>query len=178
MKQTLGLLWVIGALSFGGAPAFAAAEIEFEADAPWKETQQALPPYPQDTDLIELKLDGPDTGFDYRIDAKSLLLGADGVVHYTAILTSHSGVSNVLREGLRCATKQYKTYGYGTSELTLVALEKSEWRKIEGQGQAGFRRELLNHYMCDSLHIALQPVQILKRLQHPASFSSRPDPGF
>ncbi len=176
MKQTLCLLLVSGALGFGGALVFAAPEIEFEADAPWKESQQALPPYPQDADLIELKLDGPGTEFDYRIDTKSLLSGADGVVHYTVILTSRSGVINVLREGLRCATKQYKTYGYGTPELTLVALEKTEWRKIEGQGHAGFRRELMNYYLCDSLRIPLQPVQILKRLEHPPSFSSPRDP--
>jgi len=174
VKRTTCLA-LFGALSLSG-PLFAAPEIELDEPAPWKESQQALPPYPQDADLLEFKLDGPGSAFEYRIDSKSLLLAGDGVVHYTVVLASRTGVINVLREGLRCATKQYKTYGYGTPELTLVALEKSEWRKIDSQGPARFRRDLLNYYLCDSLRIPLQPVQILKRLQHPPSFSSTPDP--
>ncbi|MBI3344687.1 MAG: CNP1-like family protein [Gammaproteobacteria bacterium] len=176
VKQTLCLI-VFGALSLT-RPLFAAPEIEFDEPAPWKESQQALPSYPQDADLLEFKVDGPGSAFEYRIDSKSLLLAGDSVVHYTVVLTSRTGTTNVLREGLRCATNQYKTYGYGTPELTLAALERSEWRKIESQGPARFRRDLLNYYLCDSLRIPLQPVQILKRLQHPPDFSSTPNPGF
>lgn len=176
VKQALCLI-ALGAFSLSSR-LLAAPEIEFDEPAPWKESQQALPPYPQEVDLLEFKLDGPDSAYAYRIDTKSLLLAGDGVVHYTVVLTSNTGATNVLREGLRCATNQYKTYGYGTPELALVALEKSEWRKIESQGSGRFRRDLLNYYLCDSLRIPLQPVQIRKRLQHPAGFSSTPNPGF
>ncbi len=170
MKQTLCLI-IFGALSLS-RPLVAAPEIEFDESAPWKESQQALPSYPQDTDLLEFKPDGADSAFEYRIDSKSVLVSEDGVVHYTLVLTTRTGISNVLREGLRCSTKQYKTYGYGTAERTLAALEQTEWRKISSVGPAHFRSELLNYYLCDSLRIALQPAQILKRLQHPPDFSS------
>jgi hypothetical protein len=170
MKRTMCLA-LFGALSLS-RPLFAAPEIEFDEPAPWKESQQALPPYPQDADLLEFKLDGPGSAFEYRVDSKSLISPEDGVVHYTVLLTSNTGTTNVLREGMRCSTKQYKTYGYGTPDHKMEALRETDWKKISNQGPNRFRSDLLNYYLCDAHRIPLQPAQIVDRLKHPPDISS------
>ena len=165
MKRTICFA-LFGLLSLS-RPLLAASEIELEEPAPWKESPQGLPGYPQQDDLIEFKIDGPDANFEYRIDSKSLVSAEDGVVRYTVMLTSGSGVLNVLREGVRCSTKEYKTYGYGTPEGKMEPLKETDWKKITQSGPARFRRDLLNYYLCDAQRVPVQPAQIIERLKHP-----------
>ncbi|MEO6696781.1 MAG: CNP1-like family protein [Gammaproteobacteria bacterium] len=174
MKRTICFA-LFGLLSLS-KPLFAASEIEFDEPAPWKESPQALPDYPQQDDLIEFNIDGPGANFEYRLDSKSLVSAEDGVVRYTVVLTSGTGVTNVLREGLRCSTKEYKTYGYGTPEHKMESLRETEWKKITQSGPARFRRDLLNYYLCDVHRDPVQPAQILERLKHPPNLSSTYSP--
>lgn len=174
MKRTICFA-LFGLLSLS-RPLSAASEIEFDEPAPWKESPQALPDYPQQDDLIEFKIDGPDADFEYRIDSKSLVLSEDGVVRYTLVLTSSTGATNVLREGLRCSTKEYKTYGYGTPDHKLEPLNETDWKKIINSGPARFRSDLLNYYLCDAFRIPQQPGRIVERLKHPPNLSSTSSP--
>ena len=138
-------------------------EREIQEPEAWKEQGKSLlPPTPQAEDLVEVPSDL--SGYTVSLDAKHLSLGDDWVVRYTVVLESRSGARNVYFEGLRCDTKEYKTYGYGTGGGELQEFPGSEWRPVVRSGPAPFRFELLSFYFCDSIQRPLAPEKILQIL--------------
>lgn len=140
---------------------------EFTEPAPWKETEKTLPPYPNDEDLLPVQLSAGSSSFEYFIDAKTLSSTSDDVVSYTLVLSSNNGAKNVMREGIRCGMRQYKTYAYGSGDGVLQAVQEPSWQKIVRTGPLSFRNDLYNYYLCNEFHQALQPKQIIDRLKHP-----------
>lgn len=117
----------------------------------WKERGFELPPYPQEADLIELRLDAPNARFRYFIDGANLRIGTDQVVRYTLVVRSQTGAENVAVEGLRCDTPQYKVYAYG-SHGSFTTVTKGEWQRI-GPGEVDpAQRELQRYYLCQPGH--------------------------
>lgn len=143
-----------------------------EIDVRWQEQEKPLPAYPQDADLIEIKPDGARGPHRYRLDTQSLATHPDGVVAYTVIVQSESGAQNVLFEGIRCATKEYKTYGVGTTEHRLQPVKETSWRRIFNKDPIRHRIELYTYYVCDANQFVLPPKSIIKRLRHPGRIPS------
>jgi len=67
----------------------------------WKEADVRLPPYPKDADLIEFQVSSGVT-FRFFIDAASLSVTDDGVVRYTLVARSPSGIANVSFARIPC----------------------------------------------------------------------------
>jgi hypothetical protein len=132
-----------------------------EPDAPssvregrkWEEQAVRMPAWPQDADLIEIKVDGSDGRFRHYIDGKTLSIGEDDVVRYTLVTESGSGARNVSYEGLRCTPKgRFKVYAYGTGQdssgrFTPTGIAEN-WRQIDQRAGDAFRYELWRHYLC------------------------------
>jgi hypothetical protein len=114
----------------------------------FKEDALALPPYPQDSDLIEFRPRG-NSNNRYYIEAASLALGADRVVRYTAVIRSRSGATNVSYEGLRCKDAHYKVYAFGTQSGTWSEARDPKWQDV-GLSVGNFRFSLYKDYLCDS----------------------------
>lgn len=114
----------------------------------WKEAESKLPPFPQDGNLVDLRLDYPGSRFSYFLDSESLELGDDNVIRYTLVVRSTSGASNVMFEGMLCNDKAYKTYGYGTGKGKLQAARNPKWRPIRETGSKPFRKDIWKHYFC------------------------------
>lgn len=115
----------------------------------WKELGVTLPAYP-DTDsrnLIEVDLLLNNFPFRLFIDPLSVSIGEDRIVRYTAILKSRSGATNVLYEGMRCATGQYRRYAYGGQSGFQLA-GNSRWKYIGADGSDRYRKVLRAHFMC------------------------------
>lgn len=122
----------------------------------WKERGFELPPYPQDSDLIELRLDAPTARFNYFIDGANLQIGTDQVVRYTLVVRSKTGAENVAVEGVRCDTPQYKVYAYGTRG-GFKTVARGDWKRI-GPGEADqAQRELQRYYLCQPGHYKPRP---------------------
>jgi len=113
----------------------------------WKEDAFVMPPYPTADDLIEVDLSLPEFAFTLFIDPKSLSVGKDRVIRYTAVLRSRNGVENVSYEGILCNHSQVRRYAYGSGGR-FRPVRNRDWRFIRKDGQDRFRMALVEHYFC------------------------------
>lgn len=105
---------------------------------PWEEVQAQIPAYPKQATLIAFDA-GAATPHRYFVDEKSISLGEDGVVRYTLVIQAAGGATNVTFEGIRCETREKKTYALGHPDGSWVRARASGWRYIE-------TREVNRHY--------------------------------
>lgn len=124
--------------------------LRYQEDEPWQEQQlRELPPFPEDDRLLEIPFEHPGARFRFLIDPESLSVGEDGVVRYTLILESvRSGNRNILYEGMRCATREYKTQAYGTRKGKFRPLAKPRWLSIDSHRSNWYRRDLWKFFLC------------------------------
>lgn len=133
----------------------------------WKETEVPPPAYPADSNLIEFQVSSGAT-FRFFIDAASLSVGPDGVVRYTLVARSPSGVANVSYEGIRCITKSYKVYAQGMGGRW--SPRQGEWRDIEAKTIQRWHNVLYYEYLCPRhrpIQTAAEGVNALRRGIHP-----------
>ena len=130
----------------------------------WKDGEVRLPAYPKAEELIEFFVSSA-SSFRFFIDPASLSPGArDGVVRYTLVARSPSGVANVSFEGIRCATGSYKLYALGNEGRWTV--RESEWRPIEPRSVQRWHIELSTHYFCPGnapINTTAEGLDLLRR---------------
>jgi len=175
MPRTLGLLPLLLALiaspslarerPFVDEPSTERPDVE--EGAFWSEAGITLPAYPQDADLVEFSVDNPGSPFRYFIDPKSLTVGStDQVVRYTLVVQAPSGSRNVSFEGLRCDTREYKTYAFGTGKGRFRPLTAPQWEHIKSSGPYSHYRDLREFYFCQP-NVRYRPydaAEIVRRL--------------
>jgi len=144
----------------------------------WQEGNTSLPPYPQADHLLKLDIDRSGQRFNYFIDSKSIETTDSGVVRYTVVIESNSGSKNVLYEGIRCLTDEYRTYAYGTSSGEFSAARTSTWTEIRDTDVMKHRDGLLKLYLCSDQQISLKPTTILQRIRYPEDFQNSGDRDF
>jgi hypothetical protein len=133
----------------------------------WKEAEARLPPYPKDADLIEFQVSSGTT-FRFFVDAASLSVADDGVVRYTLVARSPSGVANVSFEGIRCAAKSYKVFARGTGGNW--SRRESEWQVIQERTVQRWHNVLYWEFLCPRhrpIETAAEGVNALRRGIHP-----------
>ena len=117
----------------------------------WQEGSYRLPPWPKKSDLIKIKVDGPNKALTHYIDKKSLSTGADGVVRYTLVVQTRSGARNVSFEGMRCTPKgRWKTYAFGIDGRFKDAGTTDQWNAVSSVGADQVHYDLWRHYLCVS----------------------------
>ncbi|WP_455234214.1 CNP1-like family protein [Thiogranum longum] len=131
----------------------------------WKEQDIVLPPFPAAKDLIEV--DVALTNFPYTlfIDRKSLSVGQDRVIRYTAVLRSAAGAENVVFEGVRCNQRQVQTYAFGSGD-EFRPNQNARWRYVQSSEQDRYRDALLKDFFCP-LPSGDAERQILRKLKRP-----------
>jgi hypothetical protein len=144
---------------------------------PWQEADTALPPWPQDADLVELIPDGPDVALRYFIDTGNLQVGSDDVVRYTLVAEGRSGTRNLSVEGIRCTPKgAYKTYAYGAGER-FVPIASEEWLPIPADDGERWRHDLWRFHFCIPQAFAPRPkIDMVRSLE--GRISPRQNTGF
>jgi hypothetical protein len=130
----------------------------------WKESAVSLPPYPHERDLHAVPVP-PLESFRLYLGGSSLARGADGVIRFALVVESPSGVRNVFYEGIRCETREYKTYAVGTPERTWRPLKEPKWQTIPNFGTSVFRHHLYKLYVCDPHSSARTPRDIMRELR-------------
>ncbi|KDB10341.1 protein of unknown function CNP1-like protein [Burkholderia sp. lig30] len=115
----------------------------------WKEnTVNALPPLPQAGDLLPFDV-SQNTPLKFFVDAKSLEVGADGVVRYTVVVTSPAGARNVIYEGVRCDTYEWRQYaGLNEDHDGWDRTVENDWRRIENGELNAYHSALYQDYFC------------------------------
>jgi hypothetical protein len=133
-----------------------------EQPSVWKEQALALPAYPAAGKLLELDVNTP--GFRTYIDPGSLTAGKDGVVRFTTVQVSASGVRNVTYEGLHCGAQRYRRLAYGNAGKW-HELKAGGWQRLPEYGDGKYRKYLYFHYMCNPVEPYGPAQRILRRLR-------------
>ncbi|BAU47293.1 hypothetical protein SVA_0714 [Sulfurifustis variabilis] len=113
----------------------------------WRESAVTIPAYPDDRDLLPVTLTARDT-LKLYLDERSITRDADGVARFTMVVESERGARNVFYEGLRCETREYKTYAIGTRGRAFQPVKEPHWQPIPLSGINAFRYHLYRHYVC------------------------------
>ncbi len=132
----------------------------------WKEAKVEIPPSPRDQDLIRFHVDDPERDFTYAIDKRSLRIDKDQVVRYTLVIESRHGVRNYAYEGLRCHSREYKVYAYGSNTGKLRPRRDPKWKAIKEERFSRVHRDLHRYYLCEpSLNKPLVKEEIILALK-------------
>lgn len=131
----------------------------------WKESKFTVPSYPNDRDLLPVSMPTSSTLKIY-IDSKSISRAPDLVARFTFIVESPSGARNVFYDGLRCETREYKTYAIGTTNHTLVPVKNPTWQRIPQPEFNAFRDYLYRHYVCDKNAFARSPEDLVRLIKY------------
>ena len=158
---------------FFAAPALAGwgdFEYQFDEDnKPWQEVQAQLPAYPKTEEMLPFFVSAA-TDNQFFIDPKSISVGDDGVVRYTLIAKSPSGVLNVSFEGMRCGTHERKLYAFGRMDHTWSRNKYAKWEEIRYQDRNRQHHMLYDDFFCPGAIIvndANEAIAALKRGIHP-----------
>jgi len=144
---------------------------EYVEPEAWKEDEVVIPPYPKQDDLIPVDLDRAEMPFDFYIDAKNLRVSPNsGVIRYTVLIESNSGAKNVLFEGIRCDSREFRTYAYGTYDGKLVKAQTSNWDSIRDSGFMIHRYGFYRHYMCSEYRNPHPVETVLQKIKYPENF--------
>ncbi|MCL2022237.1 MAG: CNP1-like family protein [Betaproteobacteria bacterium] len=93
---------------------------------PWEEKAAELPPYPRDEDFYSFYVSAPAVNRFY-VDTANISLGSDGVVRYALLIISPAGVRNVSYEGMRCQSRERRTYALGRPDNRWTVARGSLW---------------------------------------------------
>lgn len=113
----------------------------------WKQGEIKLPPYPEKANLIGFEVSAA-SDFKFFIDSTSLSVTDDGVVRYTLVARSPSGVENVSYEGIHCRAGAYEVYAFGAPGGRWSRNALAQWRPIEASGPMGWHRVLERDFFC------------------------------
>ncbi|MCP3848865.1 MAG: hypothetical protein GY694_01315 [Gammaproteobacteria bacterium] len=146
------------------------AENEGVEDYIWKEGGSFLPPYPQDSDLLEVA--GPPSyqNYQYLIDGKTLSIGDDGVVRYSLVIRSTNGSDNVMFDGLRCTNRQIKNYAYGSTDMDgnkkFIERQDASWKPFRSTGVMGYGPIFMSSYFCNFDGALLSRHEIIQNIKY------------
>jgi hypothetical protein len=138
----------------------------FPEQQAWQEGALELPAWPQESRLIRLDVNTGGAPFETFIDPASIAVGDDGVVRFTSVQVSSSGVWNVTYEGLHCGEKNYRRFAYGARERW-HALPDSGWESLDSSGTGRYRYVLYHFFMCNPGEARKDAGRIVQALRYP-----------
>jgi hypothetical protein len=131
----LGVLFSPQSFAENGADVFGVGSKNYTVDGedydakPWEEKAVELPPYPQDENFYSFYVSAS-TVHSFYVDIASISLGSDGVVRYALLIVTPAGVRNVSYEGMRCQSREKRTYALGHSGGRWTASRGARWVPI------------------------------------------------
>lgn len=139
---------------------------DFEVKS-WEAQKALLPPLPKQEHLTRF-FAGASRPFAYFVDRASISVPQRGVVRYTMVARSASGVANISYEVVRCDTYERKTYAFGRENGNWSQARNSQWLPI-GRGQDTPQQALANDYFCPAppFTTAEDVVRVLTRTAQP-----------
>ena len=130
----------------------------------WQEIQAEIPAYPKPENLVQL-VTGNAASHRFYIDTTSLSLTEDGVMHYTALVKTAGGATNVTFEGMRCKTREHKLYAVGRNDGTWVRARDPKWQRIELREPNPYRYVLYREFFCAERTLPTKPQRAAEALK-------------
>lgn len=129
---------------------------------PWVEQETQIPDLPEFSSLQPLRVRGIPPDLELFLDTARVTVDPDDqITRLWVYLRSKQGVLNGTYEGYRCATGEYRIYGYATPRRLppITPAKRAAWRKARGELSTNYRQYLLRNYLCD-LRGARSPIEI------------------
>lgn len=137
---------VLGLSCLLSTQVWAGFDEEYDAK-PWDEIAVQLPPFPKDQDLYSFYVSATATSR-FFLDSQNLMIGSDGVVRYTLVVISPSGVRNVSFEGMRCETRERRIYASGHADGSWSKARGNRWVRIQEATTNRQHAALFTDFLC------------------------------
>jgi hypothetical protein len=140
------------------------------ADNPdWKESEAPPPPAFDVSKLVTFEV-SPNASLVYGVDPASISISnSDGVVRYVVVATSASGARNVMYEGIRCSTGEFKTYGRYSPEGRWSMVSNAEWHSMYENMPSRHVLRFAKAGACDNAAPATSVDVLVRQLKSPLS---------
>lgn len=156
LRITLTLL----SLAFGSSLCVAQNTLD---NPDWAEEKE--PPPPAFSAARVMALDMPNfVTVKVGIDPATIMVGADGIVRYVAVMTNSTGTSNAVYEGIRCLTGEVKTYARAGSSGSWSLISTPTWRDLLDNMPSQHARAFARQAACDT-RVASSKADILNALK-------------
>ncbi|MDR1349461.1 MAG: CNP1-like family protein [Zoogloeaceae bacterium] len=120
----------------------------------WEENAPELPAYPEPQDLYRFYVSATASSR-FFVDVKNISIGSDGVVRYTLMIVSPSGIKNISHEGMRCQSSEKRTYAIGrVHEKIWSPARGSQWTRIRNETTNRYHAALFLDFFCPNGLIA------------------------
>ncbi|MHB1249823.1 MAG: CNP1-like family protein [Polaromonas sp.] len=138
-------------------------------DIEWKEADVPPPPAFDVNKLITFDVLAS-SSLVYGVDPASITISvSDGVVRYVMVATSASGARNVMYEGIRCATGEFKTYARYSPAGHWNAVPNPQWRSMFDNMPSKHALRFAKAAACDSAAPTATIKILIARLKNPYS---------
>ena len=115
----------------------------------WKESEVPAPPAFDASKLITFEV-STNSSLTYGVDPASIRISnSDGLVRYVMMATSAGGARNVMYEGIRCSTGEFKTYARYSPDGRWNTVANAEWRTMFGKMPSRHALQFARAGACD-----------------------------
>ena len=136
-------------------------------DPEWKESEVPPPPAFDVGKLVTFEV-SPNSSLVYGVDPASIRISrSDSLVRYVMVATSASGARNVMYEGIRCATGEFKTYARYSPEGRWDMVRNAEWRSLFGNMPSKHALRFAQAGACDNAAAPASVDVLVGRLKNP-----------
>jgi hypothetical protein len=130
----------------------------------WEENTVELPAYPEPQDFYSFYVSAAASSR-FFVDVRNIRIGSDGVVRYTLMVVSPSGIKNISHEGMRCQSREKRTYALGrVHDKVWSRARGSQWTRIRNETVNRHHAALFLDFFCPNGLIATDVESIRKAL--------------
>lgn len=164
MKFKSGFIFFLALLLGATGPAWA----EPTPDNPdWAESEVPSPPPFDVNKLIPVDV-SPNASLVYGVDPATIhISNSDGLVRYVMVASSATGARNVMYEGIRCSTGEFKTYARYSPDGHWNPVARPQWRSMFDNMPSKHALRLAQAGICDGRTPALTVDAMVTRLKKP-----------
>jgi hypothetical protein len=167
MKFTSAFLASLFLMALNVAGSAQAQSYVLEDPADWKEIETPPPPAFDVKKLITFEV-SPNSQLVYGVDPAALSISQkDGIVRYVMVASNASGARNVMYEGIRCSTGEFKTYARQSSDGKWTHVSNPEWRSLFENMPSKHALRFARAGACDSAAPATSVDVLVSRLKNP-----------
>lgn len=114
--------------------------------------------------LLEIELTRS-SGLTFGVDPATISLSPDGVVRYVVIATSPSGATNVMYEGIRCTTAEFRVYARHYPKTGWTNVSSQDWRSLYATNQSRHTLAIARGGACDAAAPRMTVAEIIRALR-------------
>jgi len=150
--------WGLLAPNAMAAPPVAINNQNVAERAEWVELPVSTGPAYSSAKLLPLDMP-PGLSIRFGIDPETVTLGSDGVVRYVVVMRNASGSESALYEGIRCETREVKSYARHGASGDWVLQRDARWRPFTDPGPSQHAPVFARQAVCkDGSYLAQKDI--------------------